>query len=107
MIIIKWVILMTYLVTSHEVPSTESLDESNCAPLPESLDEVIGCIHGATPGPVTYDTVTKFVGGLYDSLADCQDVVDRTMVTYTAAEPKDRLYRGLILQCKEAKVETQ
>lgn len=100
---IKWVILMTYLVTRSLDTSTES--PSNCMTYEEIPS--IECVRGAIPEPVTYFSVTKFVGKPYDTREECQDVIDATMLTYTNVIEKNRLYRGMILQCKRARVRIQ
>lgn len=98
--IIKWVILMTYLVTPHESPSTESL--SDCATLPEAI-EMMECIHTASPEPIVWDTVTELLSGVHDTLEQCQARCNEAMIRWSALRATERK-RELVLQCRRVEV---
>ena len=119
MIVVKWLVLMTYLVTPSlnspnsvtELPSTEAESyvepDLDCNALMKGNDYdewVTKCITTASPEPVTYVRVTKWLGQQYDTREKCQEMVDSAIVTWTAMPKKDRI-RGMTLECKRAEIQ--
>ncbi len=97
MITIKWIIVMTYLVTQN--PVTESPRECVLSP----ISGWTACLPAADPEPLVWESVTEHLVTKYDSLEACQHRVNEALKKWTALSREDQK-KGLILECEEIQI---